>query len=941
MSSDRWREVSRLYHAAMAQPADARATFLAGACPDETLRQEVETLLAQPLSAPGFLEPGAFGAAVGALSDAPPLTGSIGPYEIQGLLGAGGMGEVYRARDPRLGRDVAIKILPREFTNDANRLARFEREARILAALNHPNIGAIYGLEDGPVGDDGRSRALILELVEGETLEDRLVRGPLTLHDALTVATQVAGALQVAHEKGIVHRDLKPANIKITPDGVVKVLDFGLAKMTDRVHGEDTAGPTRDGLIVGTVAYMSPEQTRGRHVDARSDIWAFGCVLYEMLAGHSAFGRPTTTDTLAAIVEREPDWSALPQSTDSSIRRLLRRCLQKEARSRLHAIADARLDIEEALTETLDRSAEGAAARGVVTSKRSTVLWVSAAILALVTTMALWDQLAPGSESRLATRSTAALSADLAPRFTPVTFRAGTLSSARFTPDGDSIVYSASWGGDPYGLFMTRRDNVESRRLEAPNAKLLGVSSRGEVAFLRGRHTGLRLVTAEPGTLLRVSLTGGGPRELLDDVIAADWTPGGSDLAVVRRGQVEFPLGTRIYGQHRFRHVRIAPDGQRLALIEGAGRDTEGKQVGQSIALLDRSGRKTTLSSGWRELTSLAWSPSGDEVWFTASREDLTTWALRAVSADGKERVILPSVSNYLSIHDVDSNGRMLLSSHVSRLGCSCLSPGETQPRDLGWLDGPTPQALSADGQTVLIGERLRGGGAAGSIYLRRTDGSDAVRLGDGFAEDLSPDGKWVLATPIDTRRHWFIMPTGTGSPRTLPPGPIVVRSEANFLPDGRRVVFGGRGKDQVPRVYVQDVESGMVRAISPDNSTSVGVASPDGRFVIGQTGADPFLFPVDGGAPVPFPNVAPDDRPLRWSSDGRLLYVWRTATWPPVVDRIDISTGRREAWKTMQPADPVGFDSISRILVTPDGMAYCHDYIRTLSELFVVEGLR
>ena len=379
-----------------------------------------------------------------------------------------------------------------------------------------------------------------------------------------------------------------------------------------------------------------------------------------------------------------------------------------------------------------------------------------------------------------------------------MTFRAGTLSRRPIHPRRNSIVYSASWGGDPCGLFMTRRDNVESRRLKAPNAKLLGVSSRGEVAFLRGRHTGLRLVTAEPGALLRVSLTGGGPRELLDDVIAADWTPGGSDLAVVRRGQVEFPLGTRIYGQHRFRHMHIAPDGQRLALIEGAGRDG-GKQVGQSIALLDRSGRKTTLSSGWRELTSLAWSPSGDEVWFTASREDLTTWALRAVSADGKERVILPSVSNYLSIHDVDSNGRMLLSSHVSRLGCSCLSPGETQPRDLGWLDGPTPQALSADGQTVLIGERLRGGGAAGSIYLRRTDGSDAVRLGDGFAEDLSPDGKWVLATPIDTRRHWFIMPTGTGSQEPCRPDPssCAVRRTFSRMDAGLCSEGGGRIKSR------------------------------------------------------------------------------------------------------------------------------------------------
>jgi eukaryotic-like serine/threonine-protein kinase len=927
MSGDRWREVSRLYHAALAQPSGARGAFLAEACPDETLRQEVQTLLAQPQSASGFLEPGTFGEAVRALGNVPALVGYIGPYEIQGLLGAGGMGEVYRARDSRLGRDVAIKILSRDFTADANRLARFEREARILAALNHPHIGAIYGLEDGPASHD--ARALVLELVEGETLQERLARGPLPFHDALTIAIEVAAALEAAHEKGIVHRDLKPANVKITPNGVVKVLDFGLAKMSsDRAPGTE-ADLSRDGLIVGTVAYMSPEQARGRDVDARADIWAFGCILYEMLVGHSAFGGTTTTDTLVAIVERDPDWDAVPPSTRPSVRRLLKRCLQKEARRRLHAIADARLDLEEALTETAD---DGRDLASSAVSRRPLVPFAAVAVAVAVIAAAVWAE----SGRRGVVVSVPS------PRFIPVTFRAGTLSNARFTPDGDSIVYSAAWGVDPYGLFMTRRDNVESRRLDVPDAKLLAVSSRGDLVFLRGRRPALRLVSAEPGTLLRVSLTGGGPRELLDDVIAADWTPGGSDLAVVRRGHVEFPVGTRIYGQHRFRYVRIAPDGQRLALIEGAGRDAEGKQIAAAIVLLDRFGRKTTLSSGWGELTSLAWSPSGEEVWFTASRrENLTTWALRAVSGDGNERVIWPSVSNYLSIHDVLADGRMLLSSHVSRVGSSCLAPGGAQPRDLGWLDGPAPEALSADGRTVLMGERLRGGGSAGSIYLRRTDGSDAVRLGDGFPEDLSPDGKWVLGAPVGTRSHWFLLPTGTGLPRALPPGRVVVRSEANFLPDGRRIVFGGRGNDQVPRIYVQDVQSGMVRTISPDNSGTQGVASPDGRFVIGQTGADRFLFPVDGGAPVPFPHMARDDLALRWSSDGKLLYVWRTTTWPPVVDRIDISTGRREAWKTIQPADPVGVDAVFRILVTPSGMAYCHDYMRTLSELFVVEGLQ
>jgi len=497
MRSDRWRDVSRLYHATMAQPADARRAFLAQACTDETLREEVQALLAQPQSAPGFLEPGAFGAAVLALGDRPTMLGCLGPYEIGGLLGAGGMGEVYRARDPRLGRDVAIKILPREFTNDANRLARFEREARILAALNHPNIGAIYGLEDGPAGDDDRTRALILELVEGETLEDRLAQGPLTFHDALTVANQVTEALGAAHEKGIVHRDLKPANIKITPNGVVKVLDFGLAKQTSDHEPAKEAGPSRDGLIVGTVAYMSPEQTRGRDVDTRSDIWAFGCILYEMLVGHSAFAGATATDTLAAIVEREPDWNALPQSTRPSIRRLLKRCLQKEARHRLHAIADARLDIEEALSGTPNQSNEVPAPRAL-TSKRSKVLWAAVAIVTLVTAVALRDRLAPNPGARMVTRFTAALPADL---ILPAVAREG----SRFA----FVVKQGNESGDR--VYVRRMDQSEATPIPGTaNAAALAFSPDGEwIAFV-----------ARPGTqsqLKKVHIASGTVQTLLED----------------------------------------------------------------------------------------------------------------------------------------------------------------------------------------------------------------------------------------------------------------------------------------------------------------------------------------------------------------------------------------------------------------------------------------
>src|SRR5882724_10459772 len=277
----------------------------------------------------------------------------LGPYEIRALLGVGGMGEVYRARDSKLGRDVAIKILPQIFTSDPERLARFEREARMLAALNHPHIGAIYGLEDTE-----SVHALVLELVEGETLAERLRRGPVPVTDALAIARQIAEALESAHERGIIHRDLKPPNVKITLDGTVKVLDFGLAKaVVSNATGPDltqsptlTMNGTSEGAILGTAAYMSPEQARGKAVDKRTDVWAYGCVLYEMLTGCRAFPGDTASDTIAAILEREPDWKKLSAAAPAQVRHLLLRCLQKDSSRRLRDIGDARLELDEALS---------------------------------------------------------------------------------------------------------------------------------------------------------------------------------------------------------------------------------------------------------------------------------------------------------------------------------------------------------------------------------------------------------------------------------------------------------------------------------------------------------------------------------------------------------------------------------------------------------------
>jgi hypothetical protein len=378
--------VKQIFQSALDRAPQERSAFVREACGDDgEVRTEVESLLRAHQDAGSFAESG-----LGIEDLGFDLIGrDIGTYRILSQLGAGGMGEVYRARDTKLGREVAIKILPSAFTRDTERRARFEREARVLATLNHPHIGAIYGLEHA----DG-VQALVLELVDGETLADRIARGPIPLNEAMTMARQIADALEAAHEKGIVHRDLKPANIKITPDGVVKVLDFGLAKAAYAEAADLTQSPsltvggTREGIILGTAAYMSPEQARGRSADKRADVWAFGVVLYEMLTGRQAFEGETTSDVLAKVIEREPDWTALPASTPPRLRELLRRCGRKNPKTRLQAIGDARIQIEELISGATEETATAVKAPTAYRSWGVHVAWASVLLAAVVT--AIW-----------------------------------------------------------------------------------------------------------------------------------------------------------------------------------------------------------------------------------------------------------------------------------------------------------------------------------------------------------------------------------------------------------------------------------------------------------------------------------------------------------------------------------------------------------------------
>jgi len=524
MTPERWRQVTAVFHAARLRDAPARAQYLDQACAsDRALRDEVDAMLAAHDEGGGFPGP----PVSGLIDDGGRLeTGAmVGPYRIDRLIGAGGMGEVYRARDTNLGRDVAIKVLPDAFTSDPERLRRFEHEARVLAALNHPHIASIHGLEEeadpSPGSRQPAVRALVLELVEGETLADRIARGPVPLADALPIARQIAEALEAAHEKGIIHRDLKPANIKITPAGVVKVLDFGLAKAVADVTGADvsrsptvTVGGTRDGVILGTPAYMSPEQARGQAVDKRTDIWAFGCVVYEMLSGQAAFGGATVSDVIVSVLERDPAWNALPATVPPGVHRLLRHCLEKDPVRRLRDAGDVRIEIEDLAVRA------GEPAAKPIAPSRSMMPWVVLIGTVMAAVIGSWSWINYSRRPAFEPTGPSARFTIQFPSDAPMIGQIGVGSQLALSPDGSQLAYIARAVQGSNRLYVRKVDQLESRRVPgADGAVDPFFSPDGQwIGFFVGQK------------LMKVALAGGLPQTIweldpLAEPAGASWSP--------------------------------------------------------------------------------------------------------------------------------------------------------------------------------------------------------------------------------------------------------------------------------------------------------------------------------------------------------------------------------------------------------------------------------
>jgi serine/threonine protein kinase/Tol biopolymer transport system component len=859
----------------------------------------------------------------------------LGPFEILAPIGAGGMGEVYRARDTRLGREVAVKVLSSEFSADADRRKRFEQEARSASALNHPNIITIH-----EIGSSDSTIYIAMEFVDGKTLRDVLLAGTVPTRRMLDLGYQMADGLAKAHAAGIVHRDLKPENVMISRDGAVKILDFGLAKLLkeqpDEVSNIPTAQATQAGMVLGTIGYMSPEQASGKPLDFRSDQFALGSIFYEMATGKRAFQRGTTAETLTAIIREEPEPVARSAaSLPSPFRWIIERCLQKDPEERYASTRDLARDVRsvrehlsEAAASVSSESPAAAPGRSAARGRGSLLRWVGVAALVL----------AAFGVGMLAQRRVKTPP----PSYQQISFGSGTIRAARFAPDGQTIVYAAAWDGGPPKLFLKHPSSPDSLPLELPSANLLSISPSGEMAIAvdcRSSHPGICA-----GKLARAALTGGSPRDVAEGIQDADWSRDGASLLVTRdvagKARIEYPMGKVLYQTSgHISCTRLSPKGDRIAFLDHPfPLDDTG-----TVAVIDLSGNKKTLTNQWARENGLAWSADGDEIWFTATDAGANQ-SLYAVTLDGKIRVVT-RVPGGLKLHDIARSGRVLIARESYRAGILGLPPGESREHDLSWLDYSFAADMSADGKALLFDEEGEAGGQNYTVYLRRFNGAPAVRLGDGSAIALSPDEKWALSSLPKPNSPLILLPTGTGEHREISLEGVSPEQAATWFPDSKRFVVAGSAPGHGPRLYVQDIDGGKPRAISPEGIRAglPGIAvSPDGKWaaVLGPD-RTATLYSAETGAARAVAGAGEDEFPVRFGSDGKSLYAWKRGELPVKVVRIDLETGRREVWKELMPLDPAGVERISNVVVAPEAHAYAYAFARVLSDLFVVEGLK
>ena len=849
----------------------------------------------------------------------------IGHYRVLDKIGSGAMGEVFRARDERLGRDVAIKLIRPASSNNPDHLRRFDLEARAAAALNHPNIVAIYdvGFSDG-------TPYIVCELLECKTLRKLLAEGALPVRLAVEYSLQIVQGLIAAHDHRIVHRDLKPENLFVTTDGRVKILDFGVAKLQSSPEDsgrsvEELTTVTKSGAVIGTVAYMSPEQLRGKPVDHRSDIFSIGAILYEMLTGRRAFRGETEVDTITAVLKEDPPEINLEQAgVPESVLQIVRHCLEKEPENRFQSARDLGFALD-----TLSSTSGGRTNRFGVSRRQATLVpWALSAVFLIATLLLLVNQLRQKT---------------ISPSYRRLTFEQGTVYSARFAPDFRGVVYGAAWNGNPLQIFSTVGDSLLSQPLNLADANLLAISRSGELAV--SLH-GARLPHLETvGTLARSPFAGGSPREVLESVAWADWDANG-ELAVVHHAQgsdrIEFPIGHVLYQSKGgwISHLRFSPQGDRIAFMDHPALSDDGG----SVCLIDLAGHQTVLTPHWESADGLAWSPDGKEVWFTAVEKGLNR-DLHAVNLSGRVRRIL-DLPEGMTLQDVAPDGRVLVSLDHERLAMA-IAARDGKSTDLSWHDLDIAKDISSDGQSVLFEDASEAAGSHYSVAIRNIDGSPPVQLSQGSAGRLSPDGKWAISIfPGSPGNPGYVklVPIGPGQPRTIAvPGLDIQNGPAHFLADGKRITLNATESGHGVRTYLVDLDGGKPIPITPEGITG-GLISPDGQFIfrkINDEGAGVALYPTAGGSPHTIPDLEPSFVPIQWSRDGSSVYVYLSGQVPAKVFEVNLATGKKTSIQELQPPTTVGVAMIAPVVVTRDGSRFAYSYYQVSSVLYLISSLQ
>jgi len=858
----------------------------------------------------------------------------LGPYEVLSVLGTGGMAEVYRARDTRLGREVALKVVNEALSGDPELLRRFEQEARLAGSLNHPNLVAVHdlGLHDG-------APYFITELLQGESLRQRLARGRIPLQSALEWGAQLARGLAAVHAREIVHRDVKPENIFVTSDGHVKLLDFGIAKLAEAARDKESHGlmdvtvtpngsATKTGSVLGTPGYMSPEQVRGESLDARTDIFSLGAVVYEMLSGKRAFPGATVVESGYAILHNEPE--PLPAEVPTVVAQVVLHCLEKEPARRLQSASDLAFALE------VLRSPTGSAGPVIAASRvlpRRAVWLIGAAIAALLASLlvglAIGHRLAPPAPPL--------------PDIEQVTFRWGAIGAARFLPDG-RVAFSGAFENHPEEVFVQPPGSISAQALGLPDVSLLGASRTGELAILL--HPRFSVHYSRRGTLARVPSVGGVPRELLENTEFADWSPAG-ELAAVRVSgasrTLESPSGKVLFRTTGWiSHPRFSRRGDRIAFLH---HPVFADDMGE-VVVTDLEGHTRTLSRRWPTTSGLSWAPDDTEVWFAAGSGPRNI--LSAVSLEGRAREIYRGHST-IRLDDVSRDGQVLLSNQLERAELVYAGDGASSQTVLSWSDRNHVSAVSSDGKvlfrvavTAPAGETFNPGFA----MLRTRDGGPAQSLGEGYGLDLSADGRWALVVSVDQKRLTAV-PTGAGQPRRIETHGIEILG-ARWMPARKGLLVVGRtppesdchlyrllddGSKPV-RVTDAPLDAPLINLVHVSQDGRRAAALDSNRLLI--------IVSLDDGATLPIPSAFASGVPRGWAADGS-LWLSQGGDYAGArlrLMRVDMVKGKVLEERTIEPLDPSGSTAIFALALTPDGRGVAFTYSHTVGNLYIARGL-